>query len=107
MNLHQPIETYFDADRRRDREALTAAFAADATVTDEGRTYEGRQAIGAWWAETKARYQPVIEPLEASASDGGSVVRARVSGDFPGSPAVLRFAFRLADEKITALEIGA
>lgn len=40
-------------------------------------------------------------------ADGRTIVRATVTGDFPGSPAVLRFAFALSDDRITALEIGA
>jgi hypothetical protein len=34
-------------------------------------------------------------------------VRARVTGQFPGSPAMLTFVFRLEGEQITRLEIGA
>jgi hypothetical protein len=107
MDLHPTIQTYFDADRRRDRDALAEAFAGDATVTDEGRTHVGRDAIGAWWAETKAQYEPVLEPLEATPANGATIVRARVSGNFPGSPAVLAFAFQLAGDRITSLEIRA
>ena len=107
MDLHPAIQTYFHADRRRDRDALTEAFAPDASVSDEGRTHEGREAIGAWWSETKAQYEPVLEPLEATRADGVIAVRTRVSGNFPGSPVTLTFAFQVAGERITALEIGA
>lgn len=107
MDLHPAIQTYFDADRRRDRDALTEAFRPDATVADEGRTYEGRDAIGAWWSETKAQYEAVLKPLEATRADDAIVVRTRVSGNFPGSPATLTFAFRMAGERIKALEIAA
>lgn len=107
MDLHPSIETYFDADRRRDCEALTAAFAQDATVIDEGRIHVGREAIGAWWSETKTQYEAVLEPLEASTGHGATEVRARVSGNFAGSPAILTFAFQVADGRIHALEIGA
>ena len=64
MNLPSPIQTYFDADRSNDGEALIHAFAPDAVVNDEGQSYAGHQAIDAWWREAKAKYQHVIEPLE-------------------------------------------
>ncbi len=57
MNLPSPIQAYFDADERSDGEALIQAFAPDAVVKDEGHTYAGHQAIGAWWRETKDKYQ--------------------------------------------------
>ena len=34
MHLPSPIQTYFDADVRGDRDALIAAFAPDASVRD-------------------------------------------------------------------------
>lgn len=107
MDLHPSIETYFDADGRGARERLVAAFAPDATVLDEGHTYGGRDAIGAWWSQTKARYQTTLQPLEASQVGGATLVRALVTGDFAGSPATLTFAFRLDGDQIKALEIGA
>jgi hypothetical protein len=107
MDLHPAIQPYFDADRRRDRDAVTKAFGPDATVADEGRTHVGRDAIGAWWSETKSQYAAVLKPLEAIRADRAAVVRARVSGNFPGSPAILTFAFEVAGEQIKALEIRA
>ena len=87
MNLPSPIRTYFDADESNDGEALIHAFAPDAVVNDEGQSYAGRQAIGAWWREAKAKYQHVIEPLEMDEMDDVTKVRAKVTGQFPGSPA--------------------
>lgn len=107
MDLPPSIETYFDADARGDRRRLVEAFAPDATVLDEGRTYAGRAAIGDWWSQTKARYQTTLQPLEAGPAGGATAVRALVTGDFAGSPATLTFAFRLQDGQIAALEIGA
>lgn len=107
MNLPSPIRAYFDADQRNEGVALVHAFAPDAVVNDEGRSYAGRQAIGAWWRETKAKYQHAIEPLEMREMDDVTKVRARVAGQFQGSPATLTFAFRLKGDQITGLEIGA
>jgi SnoaL-like domain len=107
MNLPSPIQAYFDADSCNDGAALIRAFAPDAVVNDEGQSHAGRHAIEAWWREVKAKYQHVIVPLEVVEKDDVTQVRARVSGQFPGSPATLTFAFRLKSEQITGLEIGA
>jgi ketosteroid isomerase-like protein len=107
MNLPSAIQAYFDADNRNDGAALIRAFAPDAVVNDEGQSYAGRHAIEAWWREVKAKYQHVIVPLEVAEKDDVTQVRARLSGQFPGSPVTLTFAFRLDREQITGLEIGA
>jgi ketosteroid isomerase-like protein len=107
MNLPSPIQTYFDADRRSDGVALIHAFSPDAVVRDEGRSHAGHQAIDAWWHDVKTRYRHVIEPLEVAGNGDFAKVHARVTGQFPGSPAMLIFAFRLEGDQITGLEIGA
>lgn len=107
MNLPSPIQTYFDADRRSDGVALIHAFSPDAIVTDEGQTHAGCQANDAWWRGGKTRYQQVIEPLEVAGSGDFAKVRAKVTGEFPGSPAMLTFAFRLKGDRIAGLEVGA
>lgn len=107
MNLPSAIQAYFDADSSNDGAALIRAFAPDAVVNDEGQSHAGRHAIEAWWREGKAKYQQVIVPLEMVEKDDVTEVRAMVSGQFPGSPVTLTFAFRLNREQITGLEIGA
>ena len=107
MNLPSPIQAYFDADKRNDGEALVHAFAPDAVVKDEGQSYAGREAIDAWWREVKAKYQHVLEPLDVAEKDDVTRVRTKVTGQFPGSPVTLTFAFRLKGNQITGLEIGA
>ena len=107
MNLPSPIQAYFDADRIETAKLSIRAFARDAVVEDEGHSYAGHQAIGAWWRETKEKYQTVMEPLEISEEDDVTKVIARVTGHFPGSPAMINFAFRLNGDQITSLEITA
>jgi hypothetical protein len=107
MNPPSPIQAYFDADSRGDGAALINAFVADAVVRDEGQSHAGRQAIHAWWHATKAKYQHTVEPLETSQTDDVTKVFARVTGQFPGSPATMIFAFRVKGDQITSLEITA
>jgi ketosteroid isomerase-like protein len=99
------LDRYFQADAAGDADALAACFASDATVTDEGRTVQGPEAIAAWMREAKAKYHHHVEPLDGVEHGGRIVVRGRVSGDFPGSPVVLDHAFRLTGERIASLEI--
>jgi hypothetical protein len=105
MHLPRPIEIYFASDTAHDTDALATCFAVDATVRDEGRTFEGLAAITAWRTETKKQYRYTVEPVEAVQRDGQTVVTARASGDFPGSPVTLTFIFRLERAQITSLEI--
>jgi hypothetical protein len=107
MKLPAPVQTYFDADKATGDAAPIGAFAPDAIVKDEGKTHVGLDAIEAWWRAAKAQYQHTAEPCEMLEERGLTIVRARVIGRFPGSPALLTFAFLLGDGRIAALEIGA
>jgi SnoaL-like domain len=108
MSLHlpKPIELYFEAENAGRPDDLAACIANDATVVDERRTYRGLAAIKAWKAETKARYNHTVEPLELAERDGRVVVRSRLAGTFPGSPIVVEFAFELEGDRIKSLVIG-
>ncbi|TJZ88985.1 nuclear transport factor 2 family protein, partial [Paracoccus gahaiensis] len=66
----------------------------------------GRQAIRNWWLAAKAKYRHHAEPIGMEQAGGKTIVRATVTGNFPGSPAVLTFTFGLAGDRITDLEIG-
>jgi hypothetical protein len=105
IELPAPIASYFAAENSDDAEALTACFAPDAVVRDEGHRIQGIAAIKAWKRDGKAKYQHKIKVLAASERDGETVVRGLVSGKFPGSPIELDFAFTLKDGVIAALEV--
>ena len=105
MNLPSPIQTYFEADQHHDGEAFIGAFARDAVVIDEGRTYTGHQAIEAWWRAAKAEFEYVVEPFEIDEKGDVTEVHGKVTGEFPGSPAKLTYAFRLDGDQISRLEI--
>lgn len=109
MHLPSPIRTYFDADGEPEGDAPMSAFATDAVVEDEGNAYRGCAAIESWWRNAKAKTRHIAEPLTIADKGDVTEVRARVSGNFPGSPAELTFAFRLSDSEdaIVGLRIGA
>jgi hypothetical protein len=105
ITLPDPIATYVAADNAGDDAALAACFAADAVVRDEGRTIRGVDAILAWKAESKRKYRYTVEPIAVAEAEGGAVMTGRVTGQFPGSPVELRYAFGLKDGRIATLEI--
>jgi len=102
--LPGPIAAYFAADQS-DGDAVALCFAEDATVIDERRTHSGRAAISRWKSEASTKFTYTTDPLAIGEEDGRTVVTARVSGDFPGSPVDLRYAFELESGKIARLEI--
>jgi hypothetical protein len=105
IHLPRPIDLYVKAENSGDVEALSECFAPDATVRDEGRTYKGLAAIKEWKAETKKKYNHTVFPLQVSERDAKTVLKARLAGNFPGSPVTLEFSFVLQGGKIASLEI--
>jgi hypothetical protein len=104
LNLPEPIAAYFEADRR-DSHAVASCFTNEAVVTDEGKTHAGLAAIKAWKAAASTQYSYVAEPIAVEKAARKYVVTSRVTGDFPGSPADLRFIFAIERGKIASLEI--
>ena len=104
LNLPEPIAAYFDADKG-DGEAVARCFTKQAVVKDEGRIHSGPEAIKAWKTAASAKYLYTSEPFAVEHRDGRYIVTTRLTGNFPGSPVDLRFAFRLERGKIASLEI--
>jgi SnoaL-like protein len=105
IHLPPPIDLYIKIENSGDVESLPECFAPNATVHDEGQAYVGLAAIKEWKAETKKKYSHAVAPLEVADRDGKTVLKVRVSGNFPGSPVTLEFSFVLEGGKIASLEI--
>ena len=105
LALPKPIATYFATDRANDLDLLAEAFAADAHVHDEAHDYRGVGEIRAWKDAAYAKYQYTAEPLDATVTGNAVTVHARLTGNFPGSPATLTYIFTLAGDKIVELAI--
>lgn len=105
LHLHPAIAAYFAASNAHDPDALPPCFTPQALVLDENREHRGHAAIRAWNEEADRLYTPLAEPLSVQDTKDGAVVRARVSGTFPGSPVELVFDFRLEAGLIARLEI--
>jgi hypothetical protein len=105
MPLPPPIDLYVRIENSGDIEALSECFASDATVRDESHVYHGLADIKEWKANTKKKYNHTVTPLEVVHRDGKTVLKAELTGNFPGSPVTLEFSFVLENGKIASLEI--
>lgn len=105
-DLPDVITRYWAAANVGDADSACAEFDPEAVVEDENAVHQGSGEILAWIKDTTKRYRPVVEPLWAETSGDKWSVRARVEGNFPGSPAELDFAFTLRGEKIVHLEVA-
>ena len=104
LDLPEAIAAYFAADKR-DGEAVARCFTKGAVVKDEGHTFSGLAAIKAWKAAASAKYSYTSAPFAVEHKGGRTIVTSRLTGNFPGSPVELRYAFRLERGKIALLEI--
>jgi hypothetical protein len=86
--------------------ALEECFGPNAVVRDEGHSYDGLSGIQRWMAETKRKYNHTVAPLAIAQRDDKTVLTARLTGNFPGSPVTLQFSFVLQGGKIASLEIS-
>ena len=99
------LGAYFEASNAHDADRLASLFSPGASVRDEGKEMVGQAAIHAWAEETFREYQVAATP-EAVAREGGAIlVKAEVSGTFPGSPIRLGYRFETVGSKIVKLEI--
>ncbi|WP_411032808.1 nuclear transport factor 2 family protein [Shinella sp. BYT-45] len=105
ITLPEPVAAYFAADQN-DGDAVALCFTENAVVTDERRTHRGRDAIRRWKGEASAKFRYTADPVAVAKEGDQTVVTAHVSGDFPGSPVDLRYAFVLDGGKIARLEIA-
>lgn len=99
---HDLADRYFALSVPERVDELVALFTADAVVADDGHEHRGSEAIRRWRASVPAVQHDVLE----TGPDGdGHLARARISGDFPGSPVVLLFRFGFAGPLIGSLRI--
>jgi hypothetical protein len=100
------LARYFEAQNGRDVEAMLASFAADPVVCDEHREHRGAAAVREWIVDVTKKYEPQVEVVETMVDGSNVTVDVSVSGNFPGSPLQLRYAFVLVEQRIARLEIS-
>jgi hypothetical protein len=101
------VRRYFTLDADRNIDAIVALFADDATVVDEGETRHGTMEIRAWQIGLASRYRYTTEVLGTVAVEPDRyVVTGRLTGNFPGGIAELKWDFTLAGGRIRRLVIA-
>lgn len=106
IQLGKPISDYFNISNGVGSVPIQDCFASDAVVLDEGGTYQGLVAIESWLQEARQKYQFSAKPISSAKNEQYEIVVAEVSGNFPGSPIRLNYAFILNEIKIQSLEIS-
>src|SRR5258705_1446359 len=105
MKLPKIIAELIAAQDKYDSKAFAETFSDDATVHDEGKTYHGKTEIRQWNEMTNAKYKTKYEPLEVTTNEEKITFTAKISGTFPGSPAIIKYHFETKHGKITSLRI--
>ncbi len=105
LDVPEPIAAYLTAEEAKDADALSRCFTEDGTVHDEGRDYRGRDSIRQWKQEVDTKYRYILQTVNAQPHGDEVTVRARLTGEFPGSPLELDHIFTLSNDKIASLEI--
>lgn len=103
MNLPNVIVDLTKAQNSFDSVAYANCFTENATVFDEGKNHNGKTEIQQWIKKANEAYQAVMKPVEYAVAE--EVLKAEVSGNFPGSPIVLSYHFKLKDGLIESLKI--
>lgn len=106
FTLPSVVHRYIEANNAHDASGISACFAENGVVHDEGEVLQGREAVLGWAQSTIAKYGAALQPTGLTESDGKTIVTCQVSGNFPGSPISLDFEFTLEQNEISALHIG-
>lgn len=106
MKLPKIIASYVEAQNANNPEAVVTCFAENATVLDEGKTLTGRESIRRWFIETKESTSFSTEPLSFTERADKAVLKAKVAGNFPGSPVELSYHLTLENGLISDLKIA-
>ncbi|MFJ9821339.1 SDR family oxidoreductase [Streptomyces sp. NPDC101151] len=106
QTLPATITRYLKAHRAHDTATAVTAFTDDATVTDDGRTYQGTSAIERWLSRSASEFTYTIDLTGAQQIDATHYIATHhLEGNFPGGSVDLRYQFTLRDTLIETLVI--
>jgi len=105
LDVPDAVAEYLAAEEAKDADALASSFTEDGTVHDEGQDYLGCDSIRQWKQAADAKYRYVLQTINVQTFGDFVTVRARLTGDFPGSPVEVDHIVRLSSDKIASLEI--
>lgn len=103
MNLPKVLEELVKTQNNFDSVAYANCFSETAVVFDEGKTHNGRNEIENWIKKANKDYQATMRPLEYSTTE--EILKAEVSGNFPGSPIIMSYHLKLTEGLIQSLKI--
>ena len=103
MSIPKVVTELVKAQENFDSTAYADCFTETAVVLDEGKTYNGKSEIKSWIEKANKEYQVTMKPLEYS--EIAEILKAEVSGNFPGSPVILVYHLNLKNGLIQSLKI--
>ncbi|MEV4263297.1 nuclear transport factor 2 family protein [Kribbella sp. NPDC049584] len=104
--LPDTLKNYLASHIARDLDAAMQCYAADAEVTDDGKTYYGPDEIRSWLSSATSEYSYTAELIATRQLDPQTYVASHhLEGNFPGGSADLDFTFTLKNNLITRLVI--
>ncbi|MFF2513454.1 nuclear transport factor 2 family protein [Streptomyces sp. NPDC058086] len=104
--LPEVITRYLTAHRAHDTAVAIATFIQDATVIDDGNTYQGTAAIERWLNRSATEFTYTIDLTGAERTDARHYTATHhLEGDFPGGTVDLRYRFTLRGDLVERLVI--
>ena len=101
------IENYLAAHDRGDVDGALPAFAAEATVSDDGHDYVDLQEIRPWLTRSSTEFTYTRTLVSAHHEGGGVwVVVNHLEGNFPGGQVDLSYRFVVQHDKVVRLVIA-
>lgn len=101
------IRRYFELDADRAIDSIVALFTDHAQVVDEGEARHGSSEIREWQIGPASKYTYTTEVLHSEELDANRyAVTGRLTGNFPGGVAELKWNFKLAGDRIDQLIIA-
>ena len=100
------VRRYFELDPN-DVDGFVSLFSHDATVVDEGKTYQGLGEIRAWRTGPATTYTYTTDVLGLEVRSASRyLVTGRLTGNFPGGTVDLTCDFAVTSDLISRLVIA-
>jgi ketosteroid isomerase-like protein len=105
-DLPEVITRYLTAHLAHDTTSAVATFTDDATVIDDGNTYQGTAAIERWLDRSATEFTYTTHLTSTQQTDTAHYIATHhLEGNFPGGTIDLRYQFTLRDDLIEHLAI--
>jgi len=105
MNLPKVVSDLVSTQNSFDSVAYANCFSETAVVYDEGKAHKGRKEIKHWIEDANTRYEATIQPVSFEEKGAESILKAKTSGKFEGSPIVLSYHLEIVGGLIQTLKI--